>query len=287
MTKRLRVVLVVAILLVGVVAAPAAAQTGHDNTPVYYLSLGTSLAAGVQADPADGQSVVTDVSYTTELADIVDDDISKLRHENLGCPGETSTSLIAGGICDYAHGSQLDEAAKFLEQHGEFVGLITIDVGANDVLACVDGTEIDMECMAATVNQLAVNLDYILTTLQSEAEPDVAIVGMNYYNPFLIYWFVDHDLAYQTAALLAWINGTLEYVYAAHGVPVADVAGAFQSDNFTLLPNGIPVNVALLCQWTWMDEWYNIHANDDGYAVMAQSFAGVLPEIPISMPPRN
>ena len=284
-----------AVLLVGVVAAPAAAKPGHDNTPVYYLSVGTSLAAGVQADPATGESVVTDVSYASELADIVDDDISKLRHVNLGCPGETSTSLIAGGICDYQHrGSQLDEAVKFLQQHGKFTGLITIDVGANDVLACVEGTTIDMACMVATVEQLAVNLDHILTTIQSEAGSDVAIVGMNYYNPFLVYWLLgEEELAQQTAALLSWINGTLETVYAAHGVPVADIAGAFHSDDFTTMVEfpppwyEVPLNVALLCQWTWMDEWQNIHANDVGYAVMAVDFDQVLPEIPISMPPRN
>ena len=37
-----------------------------------------------------------------------------------------------------------------------------------------------------------------------------------------------------------------------------------------------PLNVARICQWTWMcapaPVGPNIHANDAGYAVMAQAF---------------
>jgi len=116
--------------------------TGVDieNTPVYYLSLGTSLAAGVQADPVTGKNVVTDIHYPGLLAEIIGVDISKLRHKNLGCPGETSDTFMDGGRCDYPHGSQLEEAVNFLQAHGKFTGLITIDLGANDVLQCTQGT---------------------------------------------------------------------------------------------------------------------------------------------------
>ncbi len=284
------------VLLAGLLCVPVAAKSpkGRENTPVYYLSLGTSLAAGVQADPLTGQNVMTDVSYPRLLAEIIGADIKKLRHENLGCPLETSDTFIVGGLCKYPHGSQLDEALKFLHAHGKFTGLITIDLGANDVLACIQGPEIDRRCFRKAIVRLLKNLTYTLETLREAAGPDVPIVGMNYYNPLLVYWFQDPAIAEQTVKFQQQLNGTLEAVYAAFGVPVADVAGVFMVDDLETDvigydggPNGIPDSVDLLCAWTWMCEVPNIHANDDGYAVIADEFAGVLPPIRISNPPRR
>jgi lysophospholipase L1-like esterase len=187
--KKVILIILAVVFVAGAIFSPAQAKSKNRlrNTPVYYLSLGTSLAAGVQADPLTGESVVTDVSYPSKLAELIGQDIRKLRHVNLGCPGETADSLIDGGKCDYPHGSQLDEAVQFLHAHGKFTGLITIDVGANDVLQCVDGTDIDLMHMEILLEQLPKKLSIILQTLV-DAAPGVPIVGMNYYNPLLIYW---------------------------------------------------------------------------------------------------
>jgi hypothetical protein len=44
---------------------------------------------------------------------------------------------------------------------------------------------------------------------------------------------------------------------------------------------GVPLNVLLVCRWTWMcvppPVGPNIHANADGYAVIAGAFLAVLP----------
>jgi hypothetical protein len=65
---------------------------------------------------------------------------------------------------------------------------------------------------------------------------------------------------------------------------VADVAGAFHSDDFTPVPEagGLPVNVVAICQLTHMcdldpDVTGNIHPNSLGYAVIAGAFLDVLP----------
>lgn len=269
-------------------SALAGSRKGRKNTPVYYLSLGTSLAAGVQADPLTGESILTDKGYPDQLADILANDIGKLRHVNLGCPGETAESFIYGGICENPHGSQLDEAVHFLKAHGEFTGLITIDLGANDVLGCLDGTEVDLECLDATLTQLFLDLAYILETLR-EAAPGIPIVAMNYYNPLLVYWYQSPAIAQFTADLQAQINNVLESAYALYGVPVADVAEAFMADDLTTDANGndVPDSVDLICAWTWMCTHRNIHANDTGYAVIAEAFYSVLPEVPVSKPPRK
>ena len=76
-----------------------------------------------------------------------------LQLENLACGGETTSSMISGeethfvgsrSFCGYrswhahlAHGSQLDDVVAFLHAHSQFVSLITIDIGGNDVDQCV------------------------------------------------------------------------------------------------------------------------------------------------------
>lgn len=290
MIKKMTFVAFTVAFLISSLNSPVLAKSkkGHENTPVYYLSLGTSLAAGVQADPLTGESVVTDVSYPSILAEILSQDIRKLRHINLGCPGETAESFICGGKCEYPHGSQLDQAVRFLHAHGKFTGLITIDLGANDVLQCVDETGIDPVCVSNTLLQLSADLSDILETLR-EVAPGVPIVGMNYYNPLLALYFEDQNFAESTIMFQLSINLTLESVYAAYGVPVADVAGVFKSYDLLTDDNsdGIPDSVELVCAWTWMCEFWNIHAKDTGYAAIAGEFVSVLSEIPISMPPRK
>jgi lysophospholipase L1-like esterase len=245
------------------------------NTPVYYLSLGTSLAAGVQADfPESCESVVTEVSYPGFIAEYISENqgIRKFRHVNLGCPGENSDTFIAGGLCNFPHGSQLEEALNFLHAHGKFTGLITIDLGANDALPCFDEPpENVVQCFYDAVDNLADNLGEILYVLQQTA-PGVPIVGMNYYNPLLA---VDPG----TASLQDALNAALEIVYGTKGVPVADVAEAFSA-----YPPG---EQALLCDWTFMCNCFNIHPNEDGYQAIANAFGLVLPEIQTSEPPRR
>ena len=257
---------------------PRGVAPAENNKKVYYLSLGTSLAAGVQADPLTGESVVTDVSYPSKIADALGEDIRKLRHVNLGCPGETSTTFIDGGICDYRRGSQLDEALHFLHVRGKFVGLITIDMGANDILPCFEDPDL-LTCFQQQVALLVENLNEALPALREAAGPDVPIVAMNYYNPLLATWFTNPELVPLLVQLQAELNGVLGLVYAAHGIPVADVAGAFQSDDIVTDANmnGVPDSVELICAWTWMCSHGNIHANDDGYCVIANTFLSVIP----------
>lgn len=279
------------ILALGLLAAPADAGRDHrhKSRPVWYLSLGTSLAAGVQADPETGENVVTEVSYPGLLAEILRQDVPQLQHVNLGCPGENSETFIHGGICEYRENSQLDAAVAFLRRHRKSTGLITIDLGANDILGCVNDGVIDPECFEETVVQLSTNLGFALEPLRDAAGPNIPIVGMNYYNPLLVFWFEDPDLAVTTAILQAEINGALEGVYAVFGAPVADVSDAFVSGDFFSDANNntVPDNVDLVCAWTWMCAFQNIHPNVAGYEVIASAFVDVLPGIRIPERPRH
>jgi len=87
--------LVVAMLQVGI---PAHARGGDT---VSYLALGTSLAVGFQPGPGE-----TAKGYVDDLWRSMGEQIPGLALRNVGCPGETSRSMITGkhSLCHYAAG---------------------------------------------------------------------------------------------------------------------------------------------------------------------------------------
>ena len=268
--------------------ANVALASEHDNGVRHYLSLGTSLAVGIQPDAA-GVNQLTDEGYADQLHDIVAPEYRKLKLTKLGCPGETTVTMINGGNCHYEEGSQLAQAVEFLHAHKGKVAIVTIDMGVNDVLAanCIDvaTSDVDVTCLLNAFNGLSNNLAMILMTLKQAADPDTRFVAMNYYNTFLAFWLTGpagQMLAYESAALADILNyDVLGGVYGAFGVPVADVAAAFNSGNFGAnVATGLPQNVLNICIYTWMcappPVGPNIHANPYGYGVIAATLAATL-----------
>jgi lysophospholipase L1-like esterase len=262
--------------LAGPVAAAPAGDTVH-----YYLSLGDSLAAGQQpiGDPTDMYR--TRDGYADQLYRMAKESDPKLRHIKLGCPGETTTSFIEGGICAYEHGSQLATALEFLHARGDRVAFVTIDIGWNDVnptVACIlQGLGTPEQCLQPGVDSITSNLPTILGALKAAA-PGVPIIGMNMYDPFLAYSLAGdagQQLADLSLGLLLGVNGLVEAIYGALQVPVADVESAFNTTDSSLVPGvGMPLNVYTICGFTWICSPYqDVHANHDGYEAIADAFA--------------
>lgn len=259
-----------ATIAAALLAAPLASA---DNGVTYYVSLGDSLAAGTNATEVGPP--FTDQGYADQLAALERARIPKLKLVKLGCPRETTGSMSdpfpyegRGGhvLCRFPQGSQLADALSFLHAHKGKVAFVTIDIGANDVFQMVP------------VPVLLANLASILDQLRAAAGPDVPIVGMNYYGVFLPEaWALGGLPGLQAAiASLVAFNDALESVYAAAGVPAADVESAFQVTDTTLV-NGTPLDVLRECEWTWICAAGDVHANTAGYGVIAQAFADVLP----------
>lgn len=83
-----------------------------------------------------GASVVTDHGYVDDLYALYRRSDPRLQLVKLGRPGETTTSMIKGAVCDqYGDaGSQLAAAVDFLTAHR---GHVVLDIGANNVDGCV------------------------------------------------------------------------------------------------------------------------------------------------------
>jgi len=257
------------------------------GSPVYYLSLGDSLARGVQPTTA-GQDVPTRRGYADRLAAWLRAAIPHLRLVKLGCSGETTSTMIRGGICRYPAGSQLAQAASFLRAHRGSTALITIDIGGNDPNGCVTGAQpaAIVNCLVSKVPLLGRNLSTILGTLRSAAGNRVLIVGMSYYVPELGLWRTGHagrQIGMLTDTFAAGANRMMARRYHSFGARVADVFAAFRSTDFG--PGGParasrtaepPPNATTICSLTWMcaapPRGPNEHANDAGYLVIARTF---------------
>lgn len=264
-------------------AGPVAATPGSsgDHAPVYYLALGDSLAAGVQPTGNPDQMYRTSEGYADQLYATAKAWYPNLTLVNLACPGESTYTMIHGGLCAYDRGSQLAEAENFLHAHGKFVAFVTIDLGANDFV-CQD----DVSCLPPGFVTIGANLPGILTELRAAAGPDVPIFGMTIYDPFLGWYLLGPDgqaLAEQSVwGGIVPLNDLLTGIFGAADMQVADVQGAFSTTDFTPVPSygNLPLNVVRICQWTWIcvppPLGPNNHPNALGYGVMAQAFAAVV-----------
>ncbi len=283
--RRLPAAVAAAVLLVSMLQGGVPARAGGGE-PVTYLALGTSLAVGYQPD-RDGE---TAEGYVDDLWRSMQEEIPGLGLRNVGCPGETSRSMINGehSLCHYAAGSQLDGAVAYLEGHPGQVAFITLEVGANDLIGrCLRETwRLDRACAVALLPRLQARLTHIVDALQT-AGPGVPIVAMTYYDPLLGLWGLvpgGRALARADQRVWAQLNAAFVAAYEGAGATVADVAETFRIDDFTdtiVVPGRgpLPANVALTCRWTWFcDARFggDPHANATGYLKIARTFERAL-----------
>jgi lysophospholipase L1-like esterase len=284
MPRKLIVPLVAACAL-GCLLPNAAAATVK---PSYYLALGDSLAAGVQPDAA-GKSLPTKQGYANDLYAAEKKKIKGLKLEDLGCPGETTTTMMNGGICHYPAGSQLKQAVKFIRKHKHQIAFITLDIGANDVDNCLTGgTSINVACVEAGVATIQANVPRIAQALRKAAGRKVKIAGMTYYDPFLAEWRTGPTgpgVASLSVALAKDVNGDLASDYQAQHFKVSDVARAFDTyvpftTTSTYAGQTVPLAVARVCELTWMcapaPRGPNVHANATGYGKIETVFKKAL-----------
>jgi len=277
------------------VLALAPAAPADTTQARYYLSLGDSLAQGMQPDAA-GLTIDTAHGYADQLYAIEKRRIRGLKLVKLGCGGETTTSFLTGRGnsgdalllgCDPAGGSQMVAAERFLREHrrsGE-VALLTLDIGANDIDGCAAEDTIDAGCVITGADHIATNLPVILRRLRRAAAPSTPMAAMTLYDPFLQLYETPggHAEAIASDEYAHNVNEGLARIYRAGGFRVAHVDQAFHTYSLSRKTrlagqaHPVPLAVAEVCRLTWMcapaPVGPNIHANQAGYGVIALAFA--------------
>jgi len=263
-------------------AAPASTAPSASTTPSggstgaggLYVALGDSLAAGYQPGGAELRDTAYPALTATRLSTAGDE----LTLENLGCSGETTTSLVKGGKCDFAAGSQLEQAEKLLKGRDD-VALVTIDIGGNDLLRCVrGGAQIDTACVTAGVGTVKKNLPTILKRLKNAAGGDVPVLVLGYYNPWLAAKALDQPIKGVDAAAKAYtaLSTAIESAAKTSGTTFVGLDQAFSTNDTTPTKvNGrsVPKNAAAICTLTNICTASDIHLTDEGAATVARVLA--------------
>lgn len=278
-TMHVRIAILTVLLAVASIAQPMTAAAASDPPgESYYLAVGDSLAWGYP----------TGVGYADYLYETLRASDPSLQLVNLGCPGESTKSMLYGppaqpectaAYADFGGAETQMEAAKwFLKKHRGAATHLTIDVGANDVLGCVNAAAtpaLDPVCVQRGTADVARNLPIILDRLRGVTTWRTKAAGMTYYDPYLATWTTNRDLALQSLLLTNGLNILEATNYLRGGFRVAPVSFAFRTNDFS---QGVqlPVNVEMVCRYTLMcplSSASNIHPNADGYRLIAQTFA--------------
>jgi lysophospholipase L1-like esterase len=217
--------------------APTNAAAGGTH---YYLALGDSLGQGYQPIDSDPPYYYPD-GYVPQVYAALSADDPKLVLDNISCGGEGTVSMIEGSQ-PLSVGSSCGSPAFYQHWYPHKTQL------------------------AEAVNFLAAHIE--------AASPDATIVGMTYYNPVACgYFFGQSEQVGFVSGLVQALNSVLVSVYTAHGVRVADVAGAFS------VGDGLEAEATAALNWTWFcsaDHSGDVHPNAAAYHVIAQAFLDAL-----------
>ena len=215
--SRLRGLAVLAAIAAFFVIAPVAQAAPIFKAPTpnkgTYLAIGDSLAFGYQGYKVAGCAATgctsPDTQFSTGYVDVFASAFGAtypgVKTVNLGCPGETSATLLNAtnattGCTTYPFAihtnhpgkTQLKAALKYVDDAK--ANPITINIGANDVLglvrSCTGSTgAIDLGCVQAgapaTFAAIQANLGTALRKIRDEGEKaEIIVVGL--YNPLYV-----------------------------------------------------------------------------------------------------
>jgi lysophospholipase L1-like esterase len=282
--------LTIAPVLIALPTAPAgaAAAGSHASVPPpgpgpwYALALGASTTAGTGAS-----SQAAD--YVHQVANAQSARFSGLTVDDVACGGDTVAELINGDHCRPAGQTQLGDGVAYLNANVGHMAYITLEIGGNDILACIHQGVLDQACLPGALADIRSGIPVIIHALQAAA-PGVPIVGVGTHNPELYTWITGpagQTAARQSAAQLPILSSTLLGTYSTLGIPVANIQGAFATQAFSPMVTSdgesVPINVARTCEWTHECDagavGRNVHPNDSGHAVMGAAVSATLDRI--------
>jgi hypothetical protein len=290
--SRLGIVVFVLLLGLHVVSTPSPASASSVPTG-FYLDVGGSSSLGYEpTGQLTKDGALLDKPSTNGYAN----DVVKLEASNislsltkLGCPGETVATLL--GEKDHCYKlpvTQMLLALKFLGLHHDDTGVVSVDIGFNDVQPCIATADVEVGCVDQAKELVNEDLPKVIAKLKSAAGPNVHFVGLEYPDPFLARYLQgpsEKGYATQTLNVITELNQDLSAIYTKAGVGIVNVPSAFSSSESTptKIAGGevVPKNVAEVCDLTFMCRAYpwgpDDHPNNSGYETIARQIVRALP----------
>ena len=284
MKMRRPVALLAAFVLVlgSVGQAAAAGGSSADKAKLYYLSVGDSLAAGVQPIGEPGRPVP---------------DRPRLRGT---APPDRPRAVSQAGAGE-ARLSRRDDHDDDRRRHLHLRRRLAARRGRRvPPRATASSSRSSRSTSARTTSRarprsasrpasatIQSNLPTILAELREAAGPDVPIVGMTLYNPFLANWLTGPDGPGDRAGQRDAADGTRSTASCADlrlgrrsASPISRPSSRRTTSTTQVdLPGAgtVPLNVARICMWTWVcapaPYGPDNHANEAGYGAIAHAFA--------------
>jgi lysophospholipase L1-like esterase len=220
------------------VAVSAGALTGWFwRRRLTYVALGDSIAFGIGS--------LTLTGYPQRFAVVLHRRLGQLvTLQNLSVFGLTSGELLGSIESDERWRTAIRKA-----------GLITINIGGNDLLRC----NYQGSCLPGALQTFRANWEGILREIRI-LNPKAPIYTFTLYNPYPLDDVRRPPVAEGIGALNAIVTDPgLVSAYQVNGI--ADVAGAFRGQE---------------CDWTWFCRIGDVHPTDAGHAAIAQALGQLL-----------
>lgn len=274
---------------------PAPGTPAQAENTTGYVSLGDSYAAGYQPAPTGStDGFAQQIAARSQATGI------PLTLLNFGCPGATSSAVVqdrgcasAGSVPDrqqYPGTTQLAAALDTMRSREGGIGLVTVSVGGNDILPCLDTAD-PVACAQSLAPTIQQHVTEILSQVRQVIGPEVPIVGITYPDVYV----KDLDSTDPTARARAQtsvqvfrevLNPTLSAAYAAADAGFVDVtadSGAYRpADDVVTTTDGqtMPAAVAAVCQYTHYCSSGDIHPTTAGYSFIADKILALLAATP-------
>lgn len=269
----------------------AAAIVSDRDEPTYYVSIGDSYPAGYRPNGAGPGSTSHDA-----FVYLVQDRLAQRQGHwttvNFACSGETAYAMTfdrgclpnaqAPGGVSYPNNPQSIAATDFIAAHRSQIGLVTVTMGGNDVIRCLDEEDAAraQRCAEGEVPRVVLSLDFLLSGIRRIVGQRVPIVGVSYLNVFVADRLDgdpdgDRRADFSSAMFDNYLNPALREIYSKYGASFVDTnalaGGDLPTTDKVDLPDHGTVTAAIgrICALSYYCAQRDPHPNRAGHALIA------------------